>query len=117
MLPFFLSVIFFSLTVGNFFVRQKITPMLCFVFFSVLLFFLTGMVWPQSNMPRFWLAFSYLFPSTPGVQGFVRISSMGANLAEVRSEYLALWIQAAAYFGTSTLSVKLIRKFKLFNAQ
>jgi len=84
-------------------VRQKISPMLCFVFFSLVLFFVTGMVWPQESMPRFWYHFSYLFPSTPGVQGYVKLSSMGAPLSEVRTEYMALWFQAAFYFVTATL--------------
>ncbi len=101
LLPFILAVIFFGMTIGNLMVRQKITPMLCFVFFSVVLFFLTGMVWPQSSMPRFWLFFSYLFPSTPGVQGFVKIASMGGNLEIVRHEYMTLWFQAATYFVTA----------------
>ena len=77
--------------------------MLCFVFFSLVLFFSTGMVWPQESMPRFWYLFSYIFPSTPGVQGYVKIASMGAQLAEVRTEYMALWIQAAVYFAAATL--------------
>jgi ABC-2 type transport system permease protein len=103
LLPFILAVIFFGMTVGNLVVRQKISPMLCFVFFSLVLFFITGMVWPQESLPRFWYLFSYLFPSTPGVQGYVKIASMGAQLAEVRTEYMALWIQAAVYFATATL--------------
>jgi ABC-2 type transport system permease protein len=103
LLPFVLAVIFFGMTVGNLFVRQKISPMLCFVFFSLVLFFVTGMVWPQESMPRFWYHFSYLFPSTPGVQGYVKLSSMGAPLSEVRTEYMALWFQAAFYFVTATL--------------
>ena len=103
LLPFILAVVFFAMTVGNLVVRQKISPMLCFVFLSLMLFFSTGMVWPQESMPRFWYHFSYLFPSTPGVQGFVKISSMGAPLSEVRSEYMALWIQAAVYFVAATL--------------
>lgn len=115
MLPFLLAVIFFGMTMGNLFVRQKLSPMLCFAFFSLVLFFLTGMVWPQCSMPKFWLWFSYLFPSTPGVQGFIKISSMGATLADVRSEYLALWIQAAAYFATTVFSLILIKKYKIFN--
>ena len=61
------------------------------------------MVWPQESMPRFWYLFSYLFPSTPGVQGYVKIASMGARLSEVRHEYMVLWIQAAVYFSASTL--------------
>lgn len=117
MLPFLLAVIFFGMTMGNLFVRQKLSPMLCFAFFSLVLFFLTGMVWPQCSIPKFWLWFSYLFPSTPGVQGFIKISSMGASLADVRSEYLALWIQAAAYFATTVFSLILIKKYKIFNME
>lgn len=112
LLPLLLSVIFFATTIGNIFVRQKISPMLCFVFFSLVLFFLTGMVWPQQSMPAFWQVFSHLFPSTPGVQGFVKISSMGASLAQVRHEYLILWTQAGVYFTTACLSVRFIKRYK-----
>lgn len=103
LLPFLLATIFFSMTVANLVVRQKISPMLCFIFFSLVLFILTGMVWPHESMPGFWRAFSQLFPSTPGVQGFVKITSMGVQLPEVRHEYLTLWIQAATYFITATV--------------
>lgn len=117
LLPFLLAVIFFAMTMGNIFVRQKITPMLCFAFFSLVLFFLTGMVWPQCSMPRIWLWLSYLFPSTPGVQGFIKISSMGASMADVRHEYLTLWIQAAVYFATATISLILIKKYRFFETK
>lgn len=110
LLPMLLGVIFMGMTIGNMFVRQKISPMLCFVFFSVVLYMMSGMVWPQSNMPRFWLAVSYLFPCTPGIQGYVRISSMGAQLADVRTEYLALWIQAGFYFLTACFSLRYIKR-------
>lgn len=114
-LPFILSIVFFAMTMGNIFVRQKITPMLCFAFFSIIMFFLTGMVWPQCSLPKFWLWFSYIFPSTPGVQGFIKLSSMGANLSEVSHEYLTLWIQAGFYFITACFSLRFIKKFKIFN--
>lgn len=116
MLPFLLAVIFFGMTLGNIFVRRKITPMLCFVFFSVILFFLSGMVWPHVAMPRFWRAFAFLFPSTPGIQGFVKLSSMGAELSEVRFEYITLWIQAGVYFISSVFSLWFIKRYKLYNA-
>lgn len=112
LLPFVVSVICFAMTFGNLFSRQRMSTLLSALFFSVILFFLSGMVWPQSNMPHFWLAFSYLFPSTPGIQGFVRISSMGATLTQVRGEYLALWIQAGAYFLTACLSLRYINKYR-----
>lgn len=112
LLPFIVATACFAMTFGNLFSRQRMSTLLCCLFFSVILFFMSGLVWPQSNMPRFWLALSYLFPSTPGIEGFVRISSMGASLAEVRGEYLALWIQSAAYFITACLSLRMIKLFK-----
>lgn len=112
LLPFILAVTFFSMTFGTLFVREKTSGILCCVFFSVILFFLSGVVWPQSNMPRFWLLFSYLFPSTPGVEGYVRISSMGATLAEVRHEYLVLWIQTGVYFVAACQALHFLKKYK-----
>lgn len=104
LLPFILAATFLGMFFGTFFIHQKVSGVLCCLFFSVILFFLSGIVWPQSNMPKFWLWFSYLFPTTPGIQGYVRISSMGAHLSEVRSEYIALWIQAGAYFVLTCLA-------------
>lgn len=112
LLPFLLATICFSMTIGNLFSQERMSTLLCCLFFSVILFFMSGLVWPQSNMPRFWLAASYLFPSTPGIQGYVRIASMGATLAEVRHEYLALWLQAGFYFLTANISLVFIQKFK-----
>ena len=115
LLPFVLAVIFFGMTVGNIFVRYKVSPLLCFAFFSLVLFFSTGMVWPQCNMPRFWYDFSLIFPSTPGVQGFIKISTMGASLSDVRTEYITLWFQSGFYFVTACFSLRFIKKLKLFN--
>ena len=112
MLPLILAVICFGTTIGTLFVRQKISPMLCFVFFSLVVFFLTGMVWPLESMPPFWRAVGYLFPSTPGVQGYVKIASMGATLSEVRSEYLTLWLQTGVYFITATMSLRLVKRLR-----
>ena len=112
MLPFLLAVTFMGIAFGNFFVRERMSGVLSCLYFSVLLFFLSGIVWPQSNMPRFWLAFSYLFPSTPGIEGYVRITSMGATLAEVRSEYIALWAQTLLYFTLACASLRFIKKYK-----
>ena len=110
-LPYVIAITCFAMTLGNIFARERMSMLLCCLFFSVILFFLSGVVWPQSNMPHFWYVFSYLFPSTPGIQGFVRISSMGATLHEVRHELLALWLQAGVYFGTACLSIRFIKRF------
>ena len=113
LLPFVLATTCFAMTFGNLFVHERMSAFLCCLFFSLILFFLSGLVWPQSNMPRFWLLFSYLFPSTPGIQGFVRISSMGASLDAVRHEYYALWVQFGVYFITSCLSLRFLKRFRI----
>ena len=96
-LPFLLATIAFSMTVGSF-VRQRDTGIIVCIFFSVVLLFLSGAVWPRSNMPLFWKYFSYLFPSTHGIQGFIRINSLGAHLKQVQFEYQMLWVQSGLYF-------------------
>ena len=74
-----------------------------FVFTSVPLLFLSGISWPAAAIPPFSKYFSYIFPSTFGINGYVRINSMGATLNEVAFEYRALWLQAGIYFITACL--------------
>jgi len=106
LLPFLLATIFFSMMVGMF-VRQRDTGVIVCIFFSVILLFLSGMVWPRSNMPEFWKYFSYIFPSTHGIQGFVRINSMAAHLKQVQFEYQMLWVQSGLYFLLTCLMYRL----------
>lgn len=100
MLPYLAACIFFAMT-ASITIRNRETCMLVFVFTSVPLLFISGISWPGSAIPDFWRYFSYIFPSTFGINGFVRINSMGATLSEVQTEYQALWIQAGFYFLTT----------------
>lgn len=99
-LPYLTACIFFAMT-ASIAIRNRETCMLLFVFTSVPLLFLSGISWPGSAMPSFWRYFSYLFPSTFGINGYVRINSMGATLNEVAFEYRALWMQTGIYFLTT----------------
>ena len=99
-LPYLTACIFFAMT-ASIAIRNLETCMLLFVFTSVPLLFLSGISWPGSAMPSFWRYFSYLFPSTFGINGYVRINSMGATLNEVAFEYRALWMQTGIYFLTT----------------
>lgn len=105
LLPFMLSTIFFSITCGSF-VRSRETGLLTGVFFSIILLFLSGFAWPTNNMPWFWQGFSFLFPAVHGIQGFIRINSMGAGLREVGFEYAMLWILTGVYFITACLRIR-----------
>ena len=64
---------------------------------------MTGVSWPQPNIPGFWQGVACLIPSTFGVRGFLRISSMGASLQDISVEYHALWIQAFVYLLTTCM--------------
>lgn len=101
-LPYLAACIFFAMT-ASIAIRNRETCMLIFVFTSVPLLFISGISWPGAAIPEFWKYFGYLFPSTFGINGFVRINNMGATLNEVAFEYKALWIQAGFYFITTCL--------------
>ena len=102
MLPYLAACIFFSMT-ASIAIRNRETCMLIFVFTSVPLLFISGISWPGAAIPAFWKYFSYVFPSTFGINGFVRINNMGATLNEVAFEYKTLWLQTGIYFLTTCI--------------
>ena len=101
-LPYLLACIFFAMTL-SILVRNRETSIVIFVFTSIPLLFISGISWPGASIPLFWEIVSFLFPSTFGINGYVKISNMGASLDEVSSEYIALWIQTVVYFITTCL--------------
>lgn len=100
--PYILACIFFAMTC-SIFIHHRESCMMIYVFTSVPLLFISGISWPGAAVPTFWKIFSYLFPSTFGINGFVRINNMGATLPEVLFEYKALWIQTLVYFFTTCM--------------
>lgn len=97
LVPYVLACIFFAMSLSVF-IRNRETCMLLFVFTSVPLLFISGISWPASAIPPFWESFSYIFPSTFGIRGFVSLNTMGAGLEDVVFPYLALWAQVGIYF-------------------
>ena len=97
MTPYTLACIFFGITVSCI-VRYRENVMLLMVFVSVPLLFLSGVSWPQNNIPGFWQGVSWLFPSTFGVRAYIRLNSMGGTLTDVLTEYRILWLHVLAYF-------------------
>lgn len=96
-IPYLLACIFFGMFVSCT-VRYRENVMLIVVFTSLPFLFLAGVSWPQSGIPDFWQSAAYLFPSTFGIRGFIRMNSMGATLHDIRPEYQALWVQVVVYF-------------------
>lgn len=100
--PYLLACIFFAMTCSVF-IRNRENCMPIFVFTSLPLLFISGISWPGTAVPEFWKWVSYLFPSTFGINGYVRINNMGALLSDVVPEYQALWLQTGVYFVTTCL--------------
>lgn len=97
LLPYLLACIFFGMVVSCL-VRYRENVLLLVVFITVPLLFMSGVSWPQSNIPGFWQGISWLFPSTFGIRGYVRINEMGGTLSDVLPEYQLLWLHTLVYF-------------------
>ena len=100
MVPFLLATIFFSMTVSVFLPHRE-TSLVLFMFMSLILLFISGFSWPQFNINGFWKAFAWIFPSTSGTQGYIKINTMGADLRHISFEYISLWIQTFVFFATT----------------
>ncbi|HUI32229.1 MAG: ABC transporter permease [Dysgonamonadaceae bacterium] len=98
--PYLLAVIFFSMTLSVF-IRNRETGFVVFLFTSLILLFLSGSSWPLSSVHSFWRTFSMMLPSTFGINGYIKINSMGATISQINMEYIGLWIQAGFYFITT----------------
>lgn len=112
--PFLLACCFFAIAV-SFFCKERETPFLIFVFTSVPLMFISGISWPGSAIPWYWTALGKIFPSTHGIEGFVKINNAGATLTEALPEYVALWLLAFVYFGIACLFYRRERRRMLKN--
>lgn len=94
--PYILACIFMAMVLSVLVYRREDCIML-FVFLSVPLLFMSGISWPSSEIPTIWKYVSWLFPSTFGMNGYLRIVGTGASIADIRHEYIGLWCQVVVY--------------------
>lgn len=95
--PYLLACTYMAIFYSSFIYRRE-DCILLFVFMSIPLLFLSGVSWPGAAVPPLWKAVGSVFPSTWGLNAYVRIQGMGASLGDCRQELMALWILAAIYF-------------------
>lgn len=105
MLPYLLAVAFFAMTFSHF-IKEREACMMLIVFTSLVFIFISGLSWPGTEVPAFWKYVSWLIPSTPGMNGFLRMNTEGARLYQVVFEYRLLWAQAAFYFLAACLVMR-----------
>ena len=95
--PFLLSSVFFGLTLSVIF-KNRESAMMLYLFTSIPLLFLSGIIWPLSNFSPVWLVVREIFPSSNAIFGFIKMNSLGATISETSREIVSLWTQAGVYF-------------------
>lgn len=101
-IPFLLASIFMGLTLSGLFGKRE-SSMMLYLFTSIPLLFLSGVIWPLSNFNAFWLTLREVFPSSDAIFGYIKMNSLGASVTETRKEILTLWIQAGTYLLTAAI--------------
>ena len=101
--PFILSSIFMGLTLSVIF-KNRESAMMLYLFTSIPLLFLSGIIWPLSNFSPVWLTVREIFPSSNAILGYIKMNSLGATIFETRKEIMSLWIQTGVYFITACIT-------------
>ena len=96
-IPFLIGTSFFGLAASRYFTDSE-APLLMIAFFSVGYIFLSGVSYPLELMPWYWQAAHYVVPAAPAVLAFVKLNSMGGDMADIRPEMITLWVQVVVYF-------------------
>ena len=95
-LAFIAASISFGIFLGGLFnAREVATPVV--LFSSLPLVFSVGFIWPLEAIPAFIQNMSMLVPSTPAMQGFLRLNQMGAEFSVILPQFTTLWLQALIY--------------------
>jgi ABC-2 type transport system permease protein len=95
-LPFLLSVVWLGLGLRGLFTRRE-TALQVLLFTSVPALFLAAFAWPVEALPAWLRLMSLAIPSTNAIPAFLRVSAMGASLAEVSRETTVLWWLSGIY--------------------
>lgn len=88
--------------------RYRENSLLLLLWTSIPVLLLSGVSFPREGMPEWMYQFGQLFPSSHGVNGFIRIRSMGATLSEVLPEIRMLLILTVVYGGLACIGTHLV---------
>ena len=84
--------------------------MLYVPFFSVGLIFLSGSSFPINQMPHIWQIVHYLFPTSPGIIGYIKLNCMGGSLQHVVPQTIVLLVQLFVYGSVFIIYLRRLHK-------
>ena len=104
-LPFLLATTWLGVVLGALFTRRDL-PTQVVLISSLPLVFLAGFIWPLELIPTplNWLA--QWVPSTPAIEGFLRLNQMGAEFSQVSRYWWQLWGLALLHGGLACLLLR-----------
>ena len=105
-LPYLLAIVFFGIAISSLFKRRE-DSIVFIVLTSIPSLMLSGLSFPIEAFPKFYQYLTQIIPSTPGINGFVKLTQMEATISEVSSEWNHLWLLALIYFIIATITLKL----------
>ena len=84
--------------------------MLYVPFFSIGLIFLSGSSYPINGIPHIWQIVHYVFPTSPGIIGYLKLNSMGGSLHHIIPQTATLLAQLLIYGTVFTLYLRKLSK-------
>ena len=85
--------------------RYRENSLLLLLWTSIPVLMLSGVSYPRQGIPDWLFNLGQLFPSTHGVNGFIRIQTMGASIPEVFAEIKWLVILTVVYGGLACIGI------------
>lgn len=105
MLPYVLSCIFLGIAVSTLF-RYRENSILFLLWTSIPILLISGASIPKEAIPGWMYTLGKAFPSSSGVEGFLRLQTIGASLGDISPELITLWILCAVYFALACLGIR-----------
>lgn len=107
MVPYLLACIFLSIAVSTLF-RSRESSLLLLLWTSIPILLLSGVSYPREAIPDWLYTFGKIFPSSSGVEGFIRLQTMGASFIEVMPQVKLLWILTIIYAGLACIGIHIV---------
>ncbi len=96
--------ILLSIAVSTLF-RYRENSLLLLLWSSIPILMVSGVSYPREGIPHWLYNLGQLFPSSHGINGFIRLQTMGASLNEIFSEIKALVILIIVYGGLACFGI------------
>ena len=106
--PYILSCIFLGITLSTLF-RKRENSILLMLWTSIPILLISGASIPKEAIPEWMFLLGKVFPSSSGVDGFLRLQTAGAGLKEISSQINTLWILTGVYFVMACVSMRRLR--------